>query len=314
MARLALVPRQRKDDAMPSGDGTRREFFCTAALAAGAAALTAYGAEPVQRKGPPGLKLSIAAYSYRKFLSGKEPSMTLDDFLHKGAELGLDAVEPTSYYFRDTSTRYLRHLRSTAFRLGLDISGTAIGNDFGHPPGAARDGQIAHTKKWIEHAETLGAPVIRIFAGHQKKGQTAEECHKLMVAGMEETCAYAGERGVYLALENHGGPTATAEGLLKLVKDVKSPWLGVNLDTGNFRSEDPYRDMAAAAPYTLNVQVKVDVRVGGKSQPTDYKRVVTILRDAGYRGYVALEYEAAEDPMTAIPGHIAALREAIAAG
>jgi hydroxypyruvate isomerase len=88
----------------------------------------------------------------------------------------------------------------------------------------------------------------------------------------------------------------------------------VNLDTGNFRTEDPYRDMAAAAPYTLNVQVKVDVRVGGKSQPTDYKRVVQILRDAGYRGYVALEYEAAADPMTAIPGHLAALREAIAAG
>ena len=299
---------------MPSRSATRRGFFRTAALAAGATALTARGAEPVQRKGPPGLKLSIAAYSYRKVLGGKEPSMALDDFIDKGAELGLDAVEPTSYYFRDTSTQYLRHLRSKAFRLGLDISGTAIGNDFGHPPGAARDGQIAHTKKWIVHAETLGAPVIRIFAGHQKKGQSPEECHKLMVAGMEEACAYAGERGVYLALENHGGPTATAEGLLKLVRDVKSPWLGVNLDTGNFRTEDPYRDMAAAAPYTLNVQVKVDVRVGGKSQPTDYKRIAKILRDAGYRGYVVLEYEAKEDPMAAIPGHIAALREAIAAG
>jgi sugar phosphate isomerase/epimerase len=299
---------------MPSRNASRRDFLRTAAIAAGATTLTAYGAEPVQRKGPPGLKLSIAAYSYRKFLSAKEPSMTLDDFLDKGAELGLDAVEPTSYYFRDTSTPYLRHLRSKAFRLGLDISGTAIGNDFGHPPGAARDGQIAHTKKWIEHAETLGAPVIRIFAGHQKKGQSPEECHELMVAGMEEACAYAGERGVYLALENHGGPTGTAEGLLKLVRDVKSSWLGVNLDTGNFRTEDPYRDMAAAAPYALNVQVKVDVRVGGNSQPTDYKRVVQILRDAGYRGYLALEYEAREDPMAAIPRHIAALRKAIAAG
>jgi len=299
---------------MSNGNTTRREFFCTAALAAGAAALPARGAEPIERKGPPGLKLSIAAYSYRKLLSGKEPAMTLDDFLETGAELGLDGVEPTSYYFRDTSTQYLRHLRSKAFRLGLDISGTAIGNDFGHPPGAARDGQLAHTKKWIDHAETLGAPVIRIFAGHQKKGQSPEACHKLMVAGMEEACAYAGERGVYLALENHGGPTTTSEMLLGLVRDVKSPWLGVNLDTGNFHTEDPYKDMAAAAPYTLNVQVKVEVSVGGKRQPSDYARIMKILRDAGYRGYVVLEYEAKEDPKTAIPGHLAALRKAIQAG
>jgi len=292
---------------------TRREFLCTAALAAGAAA-TARAAEPIKRKGPPGLKLSIAAYSYRSLLSGKEPTMTLDDFIETGAELGLDGVEPTSYYFRDTSTPYLRHLRSKAFRLGLDISGTAIGNDFGFPAGEARDGQLARAKQWIDHAEVLGAPVIRIFAGHQKKGQSPEECHKLMVAGMEEACAYAGERGVYLALENHGGPTTTAEMLLGLVHDVKSPWLGVNLDTGNFRTEDPYKDMAIAAPYALNVQVKVEVNVGGKRQPSDYGRIVKILRDAGYRGYVVLEYEAKEDPKTAIPGHLAALRKAIAAG
>ena len=267
--------------------------------------------EPIKRSGPPRLKLSIAGYSYRKLLTAKEKPMTLDDFIEKGAELGLDAVEPTSYYFRDTSPKYLRHLRSKAFRLGLDISGTAVGNDFGHPPGAKRDGQIAHVKKWVDHAEILGAPVIRIFAGHAKKGQTPDEAHKLMVEGIEACCAYAGEHGIYLALENHGGPTVTAEAMLEIVKDVQSPWFGVNLDTGNFRSADPYADMAAVAPYALNVQVKVELRVAGKAEPSDYKRIVKILRDAGYRGYLALEYEAREDPLSAIPRHVAALREAI---
>ncbi len=267
--------------------------------------------EPIKRSGPPRLKLSIAGYSYRKLLTAKEKPMTLDDFIEKGAELGLDAVEPTSYYFKDTSPKYLRHLRSKAFRLGLDISGTAVGNDFGHPPGPKRDQQIAHVKKWIEHAEILGAPVIRIFAGHAKKGQTPDEAHKLMVEGIEACCAYAGEHGIYLALENHGGPTVTAEAMLKIVKDVQSPWFGVNLDTGNFRSADPYADMAAVAPYALNVQVKVELRVAGKAEPSDYKRIVKILRDAGYRGYLALEYEAREDPLSAIPRHVAALREAI---
>jgi len=287
----------------------RRTALAAAGLAAGARAAGAI--EPIARKGPPRLKLSIAAYSYGRLFRRKESPMTLDDFLEKGAELNLDAVEPTSYYFRDTSPKYLRHLRSKAFRLGLDISGTAVGNDFAHPPGPRRDGQIKHVKRWVDNAEILGAPVIRIFAGRKKKGQTDEAAHRLMVAGIEECCAYAGEHGIYLALENHGGPTATAKGFLKIVRDVKSPWFGVNLDTGNFRSPDPYADMAAAAPYAVNVQVKVELNVGGKHQATDYKRLVKILRDAGYRGYLALEYEAREDPLTAIPRHVEALRQAI---
>jgi sugar phosphate isomerase/epimerase len=217
------------------------------------------------------------------------------------------------YYFRDTSPKYLRHLRGRARKLGLDISGTAVGNDFGHPPGPRRDQQIQHVKTWVNHAETLGAPVIRIFAGRRKKGQSDEACHRLIVQGIEECCHYAGQHGIHLALENHGGPTATAKGLLKIVKDVKSKWFGVNLDTGNFRSPDPYLDMTAAAPHALNVQVKVELRVGGKRRPTDYGRVIKILRDAGYSRYVVLEYEAKEDPMTAIPRHVQALRQAIEA-
>lgn len=299
---------------MGESSASRRQFLAGAAgAAAGAMGLgrSARASEPIKRQGPPLLKLSIAAYSYRKLLTAKTDPMTLDDFIETGAELGLDAVEPTSYYFRDTSPAYLRGLRAKAFRLGLDISGTAVGNDFGHPPGDKREGQIAHVKRWVDHAETLGAPVIRIFAGHARKGQSAEEAHKLMVEGIEQCCAYAGEHGIYLALENHGGPTATADGLLQIVRDVNSPWFGVNLDTGNFRSPDPYADMAAAAPYALNVQVKVALRAAGKHQPSDYPRLVKLLRDAGYRGYLALEYEAKEDPLAAIPRHVAALRTAI---
>lgn len=292
----------------------RREFFARATLGAAALAAaspTAHAVEPPKRAGTAHFKLSIAAYSYRHLLSRKQNPMTMDEFVEKGAELDLDAVEPTSYYFRDTSPAYLRHLRAKAFLLGLDISGTAIGNDFAHPPGPARDRQLAHTKRWIEIAETLGAPVIRIFAGHKKAGQSDADAHKLIVEGIEECCEHAGKHGIFLALENHGGPTSTAAALLKIVRAVKSPWFGVNLDTGNFRSPDPYADIAAAAPYAITCQVKVELTVAGKRQPSDYKRLVRVLRQAGYRGYLALEYEAAEDPLTAIPRQIAALREAV---
>src|SRR5205814_5271240 len=138
-----------------------------------------------------------------------------------------------------------------------DVSGTAIGNEFGHPKGEKRDAEIAKTKQWCDYAEILGAPVIRIFAGHQQKGQTAEEAHKLMVSAIEECCDYAGKFGVYLALENHGGPTSTAVGILRFVRDIDSPWFGVNLDGGNFReTADSYGELAQIVPYAVNAQIK----------------------------------------------------------
>ena len=122
---------------------------------------------------------------------------------------------------------------------------------------------------------------------------------------------------MFLALENHGGLTTKVEGLLRLVNDVKSPWFGVNLDTGNFsvydldRISDVYDDIAKMAPYALNVQVKVMIAgSGGKKVPTDYNRLAKILTDAGYRGYIVLEYEEAEDPRQACPRCLDQIRQA----
>ncbi|MGC4005832.1 MAG: sugar phosphate isomerase/epimerase family protein [Pirellulales bacterium] len=220
----------------------------------------------------------------------------------------------TSYYFpADVSDATLRETRAQCFRLGLDVSGTAIGNDFGHPPGDKRDAEIAKAKLWIERAAQLGAPVIRIFAGHVQKDQDLAECHKLMVAGMEECCAHAGKYGIHLALENHGGPTATAEGLLKLVKAVKSPWFGVNLDGGNFHGEDLYGELAAVAPYALNAQIKVVVSGPDKKKvPADFDRIAKILKDSGYRGYIVLEYEETGDPRSECPKYLDQIRKAFA--
>jgi sugar phosphate isomerase/epimerase len=194
--------------------------------------------------------------------------------------------------------------------LGLDVSGTAVGNDFCHPSGPDRDREIAHVKQWVDNAEILGAPVIRIFSG-SPHGTSVEEAHKLAVAGIEECCHYAGQHGVYLALENHGGLTEQVDGLLSLVRDVKSPWFGVNMDTGNFHSADIYGDLAKLAPYTVNVQIKVSVSgPDGKRQHGDFRRIAQILRDSGYRGYVVLEFEEREDPLSACPRYVDEMRQA----
>jgi sugar phosphate isomerase/epimerase len=269
--------------------------------------------EPIARNGSPKFKFSLAAYSYRDLLTGKSPPLTLADFISDCAKMDLEGTELTSYYFPvPLGDHYLQELKQLCFKLGLDVSGAAVGNDFGHPPGQARDYQIASVKQWIDHAEILGAPVIRIFAGQKKDGVSTAKSHSLMVAGIEECCDYAGRHGIYLALENHGGPTATPEGMLAFVRDVQSPWFGVNLDSGNFFSEDPYGDLAKIAPYALNVQIKVVTSLpqGVQKQPTDLPRLAGLLRGAGYRGYIVLEYEEAGDPRVECPKYMAQLREA----
>jgi len=102
---------------------------------------------------------------------------------------------------------------------------------------------------------------------------------------------------------------------LDIIRAVSNPWVGVNLDTGNFYGlADPYDDMARLAPYAVNVQLKVEINRRGKGkEQTDLMRVIKILSEANYQGYVALEYEAAEDPMIAVPEWLARMREAFAA-
>jgi sugar phosphate isomerase/epimerase len=152
----------------------------------------------------------------------------------------------------------------------------------------------------------LGGKTLRIFAGTVEKTDTEEKARERVVAAIQEACDHAATFGVYLALENHGGITSTPEQILALVKAVKHDWFGVNLDTGNFHTEDPYADLARIAPYAVNVQVKTEIQAAGKKkEEADLKKLIGMLRDAGYRGYVALEYEAAEDPKTAVPRHAA---------
>lgn len=296
---------------------SRRSFVAgLTTLAAASASGKLSAAEPPERNGQTHMKLSLAAYSFNRFLSrpgrGQKGEMTLDDFVEFCAKLNLDGTELTSYYFPENVTNeYLLHLKEKTFRLGLDVSGTAIGNDFCLAPGEKRDSQISLCKSWIDHAAVMGAPVIRIFAGKIPKGETEEVALDRCVAGIDECLDYAATKGVFLALENHGGITATPDQLLAIVKRVKpSPWFGVNYDSGNFRTDDPYRDLERIAPYAINAQIKVAVTRDGRKEPADLHRMVEILKSARYRGYVVLEYEEAK-PWDEIPEYIDLLRKFI---
>ena len=300
-----------------------RSLFGVAALASsGSMAMVSSvrAAEPVERNGKSHMKLSLAAYSFSRILVTRGTSeqlasakFTLEKFIDYCADQNIDGAELTAYFFpKEISHDYLNSLKERTFRLGLDISGTAIGNDFCLPEGEAREQNLKMCREWIDNSASLGAPVIRIFAGNIPKGDQEEAARERCIDGINRSLEYAATKGVCLALENHGGITSTPEQMLKIIQGVKpSPWFGVNFDSGNFQTEDPYGDLEKIAPYAINAQVKVDVFPGGKKQPTDLARVVKILKSAHYRGYLVLEYESEEDPFVAVPKHLNQMRELI---
>lgn len=296
----------------------RRGFL---SLATGSVVLgsvpTARSMQPIQRPGLTDLKLSLAAYSMRKYLQaepGSEGAIDLVGFLDYCAKLGLAGAELTSYYFpAEFGSPYLHAMKRHAHLAGLSISGGAIGNDYCQPAGEGLEKDLAHTEQWIAHYADLGAPAIRVFAGRVPTGDTEDAAVGRCIENLERACELAGKRGVLLALENHGGITARAATMLKIVKGVQSPWFGVNFDSGNFSSgADPYAELAEIAPYAINAQIKIEITVNGKKQPADMPRMIKILRDAGYGGWIVLEYEGAEDPYTGVPKAIDGLRTALA--
>ena len=294
---------------------SRREFLQTASGAALVPAMPGLVAaiDPIKRpSNKPDLKLSLAAYSFRKYLDLKKPSMTLFDFIDFAADLPLDAVELTSYYFAETNDAYLEKLKDHAAKKKLAISGVPVGNNFCIRDDNRRKAEIEKVKQWVGRAYQLGAPTVRIFAGNLEKGDTLENAQARVVTAIDECCQAAEKIGVYLALENHGGITATPEQLLALVKPIKRTNLGVNIDTGNFRTPDPYADLAKIVPYGVVCQIKTEVNPAGKGkQEADLGRMVKILKDGNFHGYVALEYEADEEPKVAVPRYVKELRKLI---
>lgn len=256
------------------------------------------------------MKLACCAYSYRDLL--KSGKMTLESFLDVCVGLGLDGVELTQYYFPRETDEYLYHIKREAFRRGLDVSGTAVGGNFCNADAAARQKQVAHVKDWLEKSAKLGSPVLRVFAGEQPKGTALETAAGWVQEGLAECAEVCARHGVALGVENHGGLTGTAEGVLNLLRPFAgSPWVGINLDFGNFTG-DIYGQYGRCAPLTITTHAKVTVSQQGGRAAVDYRRVVRIMREAGYRGYISIEYEEPDDPVTGVDRLAAYLRGCLA--
>ncbi len=311
---------------------TRRTFFATAACAAAAAASGAETTPSAKPANDKRIKLGISTYSYWHF---RPPKVSIESVIEKSAEIGVEGVDilhrqmdiDEKAPFDSAGRSYCNKLKRLAFTHGIDLICLSTHQNFVSPKPEVVAENVEHTKKCIEIAYQLGIPSIRINTGRWNTvdfdtlmanrgiepilaGHTEEEGFKWCLDGIQRCLSKAEECGVILALENHWGLARTPEGLLRIVNAIKSPWLGVLMDTGNFL-ENPYPKLEQIAPRTVFVQAKT--YYGGGEWYTldlDYNRVAKILAAVNYRGYVSLEFEGKENPDVAVPKSIELLRTA----
>src|SRR5690606_37419985 len=117
-----------------------------------------------------------------------------------------------------------------------------------------------------------------------------------MVDDIRECVDYAAGRGIVVALQNHHDFLKTAEETIEVMEAIKSPWFGLMLDIGSFRSGDPYDEIARTIRYAVTWQIKEKVFVNGKETDVEATRLIELIKDAGFRGYLPLESLGSGDP------------------
>jgi sugar phosphate isomerase/epimerase len=275
-------------------------------------------ATPPPRPGPRAAKLRLSCnlYSFNEPLL-KTRTLTLEQVLDICAELGFDAVDPTGYYFpgypEAPPDAYLYAVKNRALRLGLDVSGTGVRNDFTLADPAKRAAEVGLVKRWVDVAAKLGAPMVRVFAGRGvPEGHTEAEVTGWVVAHIRECVAYGAERGVAIVLQHHDDLLKTAAETLAVLARIDSDWFGLNVDVGSLRTTgDPYAEIARLAPHAYTWQLKEQVYRKGVAEDADVAKIVRILHDAGYRGYVPLETLGAGDPRPKLERFLARVRAAL---
>jgi sugar phosphate isomerase/epimerase len=229
---------------------------------------------------------------------------------HCADVLGVAGVEFQDIHFPETRPAYLDRLRGAAADRGLAVIGIGIHNDFGRRDEHLRASEVVKVKQWVEVAERLGAPMIRVFAGWPEG--TAAERWADMIAALREAAAFAHAADVRLALENEAGFTPSATEHVRILEEVGSPALGLLLDTGNYPAGWP--SVVEAAPRAVHVHAKFwTVGSGGEEPTMDYPGLLAQLRRARYGGWITFEYEAAEPEATGLPRAFAYFRRLLAA-
>jgi sugar phosphate isomerase/epimerase len=274
---------------------TRRNILKNLALAPlyiGANKLMAY-TNPIKNNTTSRLQYSINAYSFNSELRSGE--MTFYDMMEYAADIGLDAIDLTGYYFNSypeiPSNKELFNLKRKALELGLDIAWTGVRNDFATPNLVKRNNDIELIKNWLQVSSKIGSPLMRIFTGRHKNENYSKQDVKEWMVNDFKTCAKYGElHGVIVGLQNHDEFLFTSEEVIDMLKRVNSDWFGLILDCGSLPSNDPYKEIENLAPYANYFFVKEHVKQEDSTKVSaDLQRIAKIIQSSNYRGYVSFE-------------------------
>lgn len=281
-------------------NNSRRNFVkTTAALAAGSFLFSPAMAGMAAKKSP--FKISLAEWSLHKTLFANK--MTNLDFPRFAREHGIEGVEYVNQFFKDKAKdqAYLAELKKICRNEG--VTSVLIMCDgegmVGHPEKAERLKTLENHKKWIDAAKFLGCHSIRVNAGSQG---SFEEQQKLAADGLRMLGEYGDKQKINILVENHGGWSSHGEWLAGVMKLADHKRVGTLPDFGNFvinrqtkEEFDRYKGTELLMPYAKGVSAKSNVFDSeGNEANMDYYKLMKIVKDAGYKGWVGIEYEGSE--------------------
>jgi len=244
------------------------------------------------------MKTSCSSWCYhRTFKAGKMDQMS---WLRQCAELGLDGVELLSNHFGGTERDYLVKVKKACEDLYLTIAMVSAGGHLTISDDRKRAAEVEDIRKWVDVAHFLGAPRVRFFCGSGKElAAGGPGLYAKVVDAIKQVAAIGAANGIVMAMENHGG--TTPEQILSLLADVDSPFLKLTLDTGNFPpisqvGPETYDNIERCAPHAAIVHAKFfNVNPDGSDREFDWPRIRGIFARAGFRGFLSVEYEGADD-------------------
>ena len=285
-----------------SGSLDRRSFLRTTAAAGAAIGLSSlpHSAALAAEKSEPLFKISIAEWSFHRALRAGTMD-NLDFPIIAKRDFDIDCVEYVNVFFQDKAKdqSYLKDLKKRCDDNGVKsglIMCDAEG-DLGDADEAKRTQAVENHYKWVDAAKFLGCHSIRVNA---RGGGNAEEQHKHAVDGLRRLSEFGSKQDINVIVENHGGNSSNGKWLVGVIKEVVDSGLkncGTLPDFGNFKissSEmyDRYEGVAEMMPYAKGVSAKSHVfDKDGNEAEIDYTKMMKIVLDAGYHGYVGIEWE-----------------------
>lgn len=237
-------------------------------------------------------RISLAEWSlHRSIFGGKINHLDFAKIARQ--EFGLDAVEYVNQFFKDKAKdqEYLAEMKKRAEDHGVKSLLIMIDGEgqLGDPDDAKRRQAVENHYRWVEAAKFLGCHSIRVNAASRG---SFEEQQKLAADGLRRLCEFAAPLGLNVIVENHGGLSSNGGWLAGVIRMVNLPNCGTLPDFGNFGDYDRYKGVEELMPFAKGVSAKShDFDDKGNEVHTDYFRMMKIVLDAGYRGYVGIEYE-----------------------